>query len=261
MKSFRIHIFFESILLLLVVSQAVLLAEEPNQWQGKTVPLLVLASGKTYSQVTFSKIEADAITISYENGIVRISMEDLLPESRAAFGYDPVKAAEARERYAAQKAAIEDANAKRIAEEQAALEKRQFEEAKRIALQQAALEEQQVANAEATLRQKKFESAVKGTLIVLSITADGPLVQKYYKGGYSAMQSAISKIVGRGSSGAHVPPRRGSKVYLLRGYVGKPLVDEDIIEITYIETEEVFTYVTAVGSSATIHVLEALSQQ
>lgn len=79
--------------------------EEPNSWLGKKVPSLILADGKTYSQVTFTKITPDAISITHAGGIARVPMEDLTEEARTALGYDPLKAAEARKAYLAEMAA------------------------------------------------------------------------------------------------------------------------------------------------------------
>lgn len=62
-----------------------------NEWEGKTVPKLVLADGTTYTEVTFSIIDNDAITITHSEGLARVPMESLKPEARAALGYNPAK--------------------------------------------------------------------------------------------------------------------------------------------------------------------------
>jgi formylglycine-generating enzyme required for sulfatase activity len=68
-------------------------ADLVSGWQGKKVPQLILANGTTYTDVTFTKVEADTITITHAGGILRIPMEALKPESQQALGYDPEKAA------------------------------------------------------------------------------------------------------------------------------------------------------------------------
>lgn len=74
----------------------VLVGEEPNPWLGKKVPQLILENGKTYTNVTFTKIEPDVVTFTHEAGIMRIPMESLKAESREALGYDPDKAVAVR---------------------------------------------------------------------------------------------------------------------------------------------------------------------
>lgn len=95
--------------------------QQPNEWEGKTIPQLVLESGKTYKTVTIVKIEADAISITHSAGMARIPMEDLQQSSRDALGYDPEKAVESRQRFLAQKASADRANDARIAAEKAEL--------------------------------------------------------------------------------------------------------------------------------------------
>lgn len=65
-------------------------------WLNKKVPQLLLADGKIFKDVTFTKIEPDAITITHSGGVQLILMELLRPESQKALGYDPEKAAKAR---------------------------------------------------------------------------------------------------------------------------------------------------------------------
>jgi hypothetical protein len=84
-----------------------LIAAEPNEWQGKKVPQLVLADGKTYTDVTFTDIGASSVAIKHAGGLARIPLEALKPEARQALGYDAVAAAK-------EKAQQEEA---RIAEE------------------------------------------------------------------------------------------------------------------------------------------------
>jgi len=127
--------------------------EGANPWQGKKVPSLVLADGKTYTEVTFTKVEPDAIWITHSGGIVRIPMENLQPDSQAALGYDPVKAADAREKYEIEKAA--------------AARRAQVEAANRRASAMAKAD-----------REKKIAAAVKCTFIVVAVPKDGPLVKK-----------------------------------------------------------------------------------
>jgi hypothetical protein len=95
--------------------------EPANEWQGKKVPSLILASGKTYTGVTFTRIEPDAVTITHAGGVLRIPMESLKPEAQTALGYDPAKAAEARKQFQMQQATITTSNAQRVATEQAAM--------------------------------------------------------------------------------------------------------------------------------------------
>lgn len=210
----------------------------PNEWQGKKVPQLILANGKTYQEVTFTKIEPDAITITHAGGIVRIPMESLRPESQQALGYDPEKAAVARQAYLAQQAALADANATRIAAEQAAMA------AKANAAEQAAADQ---ANAKTDM------------FIVVSVTEDGPLVNTYIPGGVAPLQSAISSITGSGGGG-FVPPHRGEKVYLIRGYKGPALVDDAKFTISYVPTTDTYQYESAIGALITVSVLRAISE-
>ncbi len=106
------------LLVLLLLLDPTRAADPANEWQGKKVPSLILADGKTYSDVTFTKVEADAVTITHAGGILRIPMEALKPEAQQALGYDPDKAAAARKRYLATKAAPDAANARRVPAEQ-----------------------------------------------------------------------------------------------------------------------------------------------
>lgn len=93
--------------------------KKPNEWEGKTIPQLVLESGKTYSSATITKIEPDAITITHSAGMARIPMEDLQQSSRDALGYDAKKAAESRQAHIAKTIATDRANDSRIAAEKA----------------------------------------------------------------------------------------------------------------------------------------------
>jgi hypothetical protein len=45
----------------------------------------------------------------------------------------------------------------------------------------------------------------------------------------------------------------------MKGYKGKPLADEDKFTAKYIETNETYQYVSAIGASVTVGVIEALS--
>lgn len=85
-----------SIAFSLLIFASCVFAEQPNEWIGKTVPQLVLADGKVYEQVTFTKLEADAVTIRHNAGISRIDLAILQPEAQTALGYDPEKADVAR---------------------------------------------------------------------------------------------------------------------------------------------------------------------
>ncbi len=210
------------------------------EWEGKTIPQLVTANGKTYSEVTFKKVEPDAITITHAGGVLRIPMEDLNPQSQAALGYDPAKAAAARKKFLEEKAASDAAAAQRAA-----------------AARSQMAEQQALAESEAA-RRKKLASSETSTFIVVSVTEDGPLVNTYTPGGYSRTQGAISSITG-GGGGGYVSPTRGRKVYLLKGYTGKPLVDDDTFTAAYVETDETYTYQNALGAKVTASVIEALS--
>ena len=215
--------------------------EEPNSWQGKKVPTLILADGKTYSQVTFSKVTPDAISITHAGGIVRIPMEELTEESRTALGYDPLKAEESRRLYL---------------EEVAAESERAAERARLRAAEDAEIMRR---GREAMLQQEKLATAKTRSFIVLSVTPDGPLVNTYTPGGLAgANANAISRITGGGGGGV-ISAKRGDKVLLMKGYKGKPLVDDDKFTAKYIETNETYQYVSAIGASVTVGVIEALS--
>jgi hypothetical protein len=101
--------YLASVLILVTI---VFADDQLNEWQGKKVPQLILASGKIYTGVTFSKIEADAISIIHSSGVANIFMEELKPESQAALGYDPGKAAIAREVRAAREKEMQAARLK-----------------------------------------------------------------------------------------------------------------------------------------------------
>ena len=229
---------------LLVFSAAILAtvawADEPNSWQGKKVPFLVLANGKTYSEVTFTKITPDAISITHIGGITRIPMEDLTEEARKALGYDPVKAEESRKAYLVEMAA----EAERAAE--------------RERIRVAEDEEIMRKGREAIAMKEKLAKTKGGQFIVLSVTPDGPLVNTDSAGGFSPMRSAMSSITGDGGGGM-ISATRGDKVFLLKGYKGKPLVDDDTFTAAYIETNETYQYESAIGASVTVSVIEALS--
>jgi hypothetical protein len=225
---------------IVLFTSAIIHAAEPvNEWQGKKVPQLILAKGKTFTDVTFSKIEPDAVTISHSGGILRIPMEDLKPEAQTALGYDPVKAAESRKQFEAQKQALDQANEARLAANQAMLA-------------------EQIASAEAeAAREAKLASAKREGFIVLSVTPDGLLVNTFTPGGYSRVAAAVSSITGGGGDG-YIPPRRGEKVFLMKGIKDVALVDEDRFEALYTESTETYKYETAFGSAATVAVLEAV---
>lgn len=77
-------------------------AQDKNPWLGKKIPAFQLADGTIFKDATITRIDPDAIVLTHAAGVRRIAMEDLREESRAALGYDPVKATAARK--AAEKA-------------------------------------------------------------------------------------------------------------------------------------------------------------
>lgn len=80
----------------LLCAASLSLSAAPADWLNKPIPKLVLADGREYSDVTITEIAVDSIAIRHAGGVGRVPMEALKPESQAALGYDPAKAAEAR---------------------------------------------------------------------------------------------------------------------------------------------------------------------
>jgi len=52
-------------------------------------------NGKTYNNVTVSKVDADRVHITYDGGIGAILLSDLPPDLQKKFNYDPNAAAAA----------------------------------------------------------------------------------------------------------------------------------------------------------------------
>ena len=198
-------------------------AEE--SWLGKKVPRLVTSEGRTFENVTFSKIDPDAVTISHTGGIVRIPIETLLPEAQDALGYDPVAAKESREKFEAEKTAITAANKKRLRESVAKV------------------------NAQRE-REKLIKTGDFKPLKILQVVKE--------EGGFLVGKHSYSYPT-RGPLGdfrGMEPARTSSAVYFLRGKTPKVLVDDEIIEAIYKETEETFEYESILGEGKTIRVLE-----
>lgn len=225
---------------LVALSFSFALHAAPTDWLNKEVPQLVLASGKTYTKVKFTKIEPDAVTISHAAGISRIRMEDLTEEGRTALGYDPEAAAQAR--------------AKFEAEQRAALQKQQ------AAIQQRQAAQQEIAAAKAKQEQIKKDSR-RGTFKVGQVLPEegGYLVYGYSRGGRAgSFASAVRLAGGGGGGGGYVPPRTDSTPIFLRGSTGTGTVDDEILEVRYIETEETFSYESLSGTR-TVKVYELIA--
>jgi hypothetical protein len=73
-------------------------------------------NGKTYHNVTVSKVEPDSVHIMFDGGIGSLKLSDLTPELQKRFNYDPAKAKAAEEAEAERHAQLErkDAAAKRV---------------------------------------------------------------------------------------------------------------------------------------------------
>src|SRR5690606_7527818 len=91
-------------------------------------PKLVLANGHTYTEVTFKRLEPDAVTVAHADGIARIPMERLQVEAQNALGYDPIAAEAFRLKFEADKKALDAANKKRTRLARAARKKRTAEQ-------------------------------------------------------------------------------------------------------------------------------------
>jgi len=83
-------------------------------------------------------------------------------------------------------------------------------------------------------------------------------VNTYAAGGFSAIQSAVSSITGGGGSG-FIPPHRGEKTYLLKGYRGPALVDDAKFRIRYVATADTYQFESTIGALVTVAVLKAVS--
>jgi hypothetical protein len=69
---------------------------EPNQWEGKSVPVLRLQDGTAYTAVTFQKIEPASVTIKHDGGVAEIPAWHLSEASQEALGYDSERVLELR---------------------------------------------------------------------------------------------------------------------------------------------------------------------
>ena len=58
---------------------------------------LTTLSGKKYTGVTITRVEADGLAISHDDGLAKVSFTDLSEELRKKYGYDPAKAAKFNE--------------------------------------------------------------------------------------------------------------------------------------------------------------------
>lgn len=222
--------------LILSLSIAIALqAEEPSPWLNKKVPQLVLADGKTYTGVTFTKIEADAVTISHAGGIARVPMESLHVSAQEALGYDPEKAAAARKKFLEAKAAAEMANAQRV------------------------MAEREAASSKAAA-ESRMQSAQVGTFMVGQVLEEegGYLVYKHTRGGAAGSAAqAVASIMGR-SGGTFVPAKTDDTPIFLRGAAEKVIVDDDIIDVRYVPTEETFSYESLSGTT-TVRVYDLIA--
>lgn len=61
---------------------------------------LMTVGGKKYTGVTVTRVEADGLSISHDDGFAKIPFSDLPEELRKKYGYDPAKAAAAMKQQA-----------------------------------------------------------------------------------------------------------------------------------------------------------------
>ena len=60
--------------------------------EDEKIPELITSSGKTYQNVSISKVTPSEVSITHESGAARIPFSDLPEDLRAKLGYDPAKA-------------------------------------------------------------------------------------------------------------------------------------------------------------------------
>lgn len=75
---------------------AEILSQADREFLGQGVTFTT-EDGKSYENVSASKISASAVTFMSSSGMATIPMEQLPKDMRARFGYDPAKAATERE--------------------------------------------------------------------------------------------------------------------------------------------------------------------
>jgi hypothetical protein len=171
--------------------------------------------GEKFTNVTINRVEPDGIIVIKSDGIVKIPFNDLSPELRAKYGYDPDKAAQF-------KAAVQAADSQRAAEAGA------VGAANAAAATQAAAAKTQQ---DALAKVKKYR--IQGS--VFQKSAEGLVLERLGSSDWEAALFQKHRQADRVAGIAYAEPA-GSFLFL-RGHPDEAkLADHDIVDVVGYDT-------------------------
>lgn len=196
------------------------LSKADQEFLGQGITFTAL-DGKSYENVSVSRVSAGTLVLMKPSGIVSVAMENLPESMRNRFGFDPAKAQMERDAFAKGQAA-----------------------------RRAQMEAQKAAKAKAAAVQKELARARKMTFKILQAGAgEGALAYHYTKGGYSKTRATIGALTGSGSSG-YVAPSQGALVFL-SGKLPSGTVDNNVITVTVV-SDGTYQYTSTLGATNTV---------